>query len=228
MRLRDGRFLSLDDLLLARSIAEDNFSPHDARLDGNTLGSALSDAGIELTKPSMEELVHRIMEGPLLTTEELTRLVKGNIDTLFGQKWRILDPDEVVGKMFAFHRLDTVLFNESKDKVLSPLTIEHEASDALGPLLLSTERIRDVVRDERATEKRRSPVLTEAEDDALYARHMTSPLASVQSLEPVLATTEPDRHLDSLCERIDVELLDLSPERLEELDLTLDVNLKPH
>lgn len=227
MRLRDARRLDLDALLTARAVADENLSPRDAKLDGKTLESELREEGIDLGDSAMEKLLRRLTGGPLLTRKELRDLIHLNLPTLLDDGWEVLDPEEFVGRMYAFRGVDTVLTRSDGEKTMAPLAIEQEAADGLGPLLLSTERVREAVRDERETEKKRSPVLTETEDDAAYARHMTSRLASVEAVRPLLATTDPQPHLETLCDELDVDLVDLSPSNLEGRGLKLEVNLQP-
>ncbi|MBS1263863.1 MAG: hypothetical protein MAG715_01056 [Methanonatronarchaeales archaeon] len=226
MRLQDARRLPLDELLRARDIVEDSFSPRDSRLDGRTLGSALEESGIELAESARKELIERVWNGPLLTSEELFTTFRENLPRLLGDGWEPLDMDSVVGRMYAFHELDDVAMSSGRDTMV-PVAIEQRAGKRLGTLLLSVEKIEEVVRDERSAEKRRSPVLTEIDEEALYARHMTSPLASVESVDPLLVTTDPQPQLDRLCEKVGVEVMDFSPEALADRDLEAEIDLVP-
>ncbi len=226
MRLQDARRLTLHDLLRARSVAEDSFSTRDSRLDGRTLASALEEVGIELGESARKKLLERIVDGPLLTHDEISGAFRENINRLLGDGWRPLDMDTVVGRMYAFHELDDVLISSGRE-TMKPVAIEQRAGHGLGTLLLSVEKIEEVVQDEREAEKRRSPVLTEIDDEALYARHMTSPLASVKGVEPLLVTAEPQPQLERLCGRLGVELLDFSPDGLAGMELEMEINLLP-
>lgn len=228
MRLKDARRLTVEQMLRAKRIFDENFSPRESRLDGGTFESALKTAGIEISTPLKEELLDRLTEGPLLKREELIELIERNVGNFLGEGWGELDLDKALGRMYAFQYPDTVFMKRfDQGVVLRPVKVEHLAGESLGRLLLSVEKIREVIEDEREAEKRLSPVQTEIEDEALYAPYMTGPLGAVESVRPVLASTDSQVQLIDLCSRLDVGLLDLSPEALEEMDLDLVVNLHP-
>lgn len=228
MRLRDARHLELEALLKAHRIARENFSPMDSRLDGTTLASALRDEGIDVSGAPSDRLAERLFRGPLLTREEVRELIDGNLGTLFGQGWSELDEELTLGRRYAFHELDGVYARRSDGLELRPVVVELEAAEGLGRLLLSVEKVEEVVRDEREAEKRLSPVVTESEDESAYAESMEGALGSVVSIDPVLASPDPQPQLTRLCERLGVELLDVSAEGLRGRDLELKVNLYPH
>lgn len=225
MRLRDSRHLVLDMFLKARRIARENFSPQDLRLDGRTLQAALRDAGIDVGEAEGEQLLDRFMDGPALDRDELLAIIDGNVDSFLGEKWSPLDRKITLGRRYAFHELDEVFAKRNDGLELRPLVIELEAGEGVGRLLLSAEKIEEVVQDEREAEKRLSPVITEIEDDSLYASRMTRNLGSVVSVEPVLATADPQPQLLSLCDRLGVEMFDVSAGGLEDRDLEFEVNL---